>query len=347
LRPSRAYERRRSVPAALLTAGALAIWAVAGTAVAGDAGPTGSGDLAVGRGQPSAAALVVRGIRDYQARAMRRGTEELERAVAVRPDWERARMALATALLRNGEYGRARVQFEVLVGGEPARGLTSGSRTVGELSVVPDPEALIGLAASLDGLGLTREAERLYRAAADAWGPTSKDSARAYHLLSLMLEERRVPWGDADAERAKAEALDPRVADRPAVPPFPEPAADPELEPYTWPVAYARADSTHPAPETPPFLAEWTAGRVDGSPAFEGTIKVEALVAEDGSVAEAEVVSPRGLAEAVREAAVRALVAARFDLPASGGASTAWVSIEVPGRALQPVAEPPEQAPQP
>jgi tetratricopeptide (TPR) repeat protein len=332
---------------ALLTAALLAVGSAAGGSVPAEVGGTGPGARTPRRAGPSAEALVVRGIRDYQARAMRRGTQELEQAVTMRPDWKQARMAFATALLRNGEYERARAQFETLVGDSAVGDLTSGSRTVGELPVRPDPESLIGLGASLDGLGRVREAERLYRAAADAWGPTSRDSARAYHLLSLMFGERRVPWGDADAERAKAEAIDPRVADHPAVPPFPAAAADPELEPYTWPVAHTRTDPAHPAPGTPPALADWTAGRAEGPPAFEGTVRVEALIAEDGSVVEAEVVSPGDLAEGVRKAAIRAVAAAIFDPPASEDTSPSWVSIEIPGRALPPLAEPAEQIPQP
>jgi TonB family protein len=327
----------------------LALGAVGGAGGTEPAGSPAGGPPPAGAG-PSAAALVVRGIMDYQARAMRRGTEELERAAAMRPDWRPARMGLASALLRNGEFERARAWFEAVVGEEAVRDLASGGRVTERLPAPPDPEALLGLAASLDGLGRTREADRLYRAAADVWGPASRDAARAYYLLSLMLEGHRVPWGDPEAELAKANALDPRVGERSALPPFADPAADPELEPYTWPVAHARADSAHPSPGAPPALAEWTAGASDGPPQFEGAIRVEALVAEDGSVVEAEVVSPQGLSDAVREAAVAAVAAARFEPPASGGGGgepSAWVSIEVPGRALPPLAEPAEQVPQP
>ena len=112
-------------------------------------------------------------------------------------------------------------------------------------------------------------------------------------------------------------------------------------------MAHTRTDPAHPAPGTPPALEDWTAGRAEGPPAFEGTVRVEALIAEDGSVVEAEVVSPGDLAEGVRKAAIRAVAAAIFDPPASEDTSPSWVSIEIPGRALPPLAEPAEQIPQP
>lgn len=300
------------------------------------AGPAGAAD-------PSAAALVVRGVQDYRARAMRSGTEQLERAVALRPGWSTARASLATALFRNGAAGSAVEQFEALIGVGTARDLASGALQSAALQGPVDPNHVLGLAMSLQQLGRTREAERLYRCAADLLGPTSKESGRAYFLLAQMLSERGLPWSDHEAELAKALAVDAGVAGRDVLPPFPDLAADPELEPYTWPVTAARADSSRSAPETLPRLAEWPPAVERAAPAFTGAVTVEALVLPDGSVGGAEVVAPAEVSEELREAAVRAVSAARFDpaLGADGFPMDAWVAIAVPGRVIS--GEPPSE----
>jgi len=189
---------------------------------------------------------------------MREGLEELERASAGRPDWDVAKRALAVALLRSGQGGRAGAEFEELIGSEDARALASGRQSVGDLAVHPDAEDLLGLGVAYQQVGRYREADRLLRAAADVWGPSALESARAYELLSQMLEEAEAPWGDAAAESAKAVAIDRDIAERDVLPKFPDPSRIAGLAPYLWPVrAVAGEDSSRAAPRTLPALARW------------------------------------------------------------------------------------------
>jgi TonB family protein len=336
-RPAPTGTRRGAVAAAFLAAALALPGAAPGQTPSSEARADSAG-IAEAPGappSPSAAALVARGIGHYEQRAMREGVRELERAVALRPGWTTAQMALSTALLRGGSFDRALAGFEELLGVDTARGLASGALEAGDLAVPADADAVLGLAVAKHQLGKLREADRLYRCAADLWGPSSRESARAYYLLSEMLGETRVPWGDPDGERAKALALDPSVADSDVLPAFVDPTVDPELEPYTWSVAIARRDSLLPVPDSPPALAEWRTQEIGAASEFQGTVTVEALVTRNGSVAEATVTGPAGIAQDLADAAVQAVGAARFE-PAvvSGVAAEAWIVISIPARAL-------------
>jgi TonB family protein len=349
--PQNGFLRPSGRPAARLAASGARGWAVAAALVAalvswpGQAAgqapaPEGRADSVAIVGAPgappapSAAALVVRGIEHYEHRKMIEGVQELERAVALRPDWATARSALAAALLRGGLFDRARAEFEALLGVDAAHGLASGTLKARDLAAPVDADAVLGLAVVHRQMGKLREADRLYRCAADLWGPSSKESARAYYLLSEMLSEERVPWGDPEAEKAKALALDPDVAGSGLLPSFADPTTDPELEPYTWPVAAARRDSLVPAGALP-LLAEWPTPQLVAASEFQGTVTVEALVTRDGRVTEAAVTAPAGIAQELKDAAVKAVSSALFEPATVGGvAAEAWITIAVPARAL-------------
>lgn len=339
---------RCGVVAAAFLAAALAWPGLAAAQAPAPGGEADSAGIAGARDAPpapSAAALVARGIGHYQNRAMNEGLRELERAVGLRPGWTTARSALAAALLKSGRFDRALAEYETLLGADTARGLASGALEAGDLAAPVDVDAVLGLAVAHGQLGKLREADRLYRCAADLWGPSSKESARAYYLLSEMLSEERVPWGDPEAESAKALALERDVDGPGLLPSFVDPKTDPELEPYTWPVAAVQRDSILPVPDTPPMLAEWLTPEIKAASEFQGTVTIEALVTRGGRASEAVVVAPAGISQELNDAAVRAVSSARFEPATVGGvAAEARIALEIPATAFSEAPEP--QSPQ-
>jgi len=242
----------------------------------------------------TAEALLVRGLERWTAQEMRGGLEDLRAVVAKRPDWMVARRALAAAVLRSGDFSRAAAEFEDLAGQTQAQALASGELTADRLPDDVDAEAIFGLAIATHFLGNVREADRLYRAFADIVGPTSADAARAYRRLAELFRDHDVPWGDADAEEAKALAADPGVASAVLFPRFPDPRGLPEVEPYTRPVELTpEHDPPADGFDSLPSLAVWTPIPAStDSTAVEETVALEILVDERG--APAEVTLPNG-----------------------------------------------------
>ncbi len=336
LRPSEGPQLRRVPRSARGGASAAAVVAAV-LALAG---------AAAGQQSPSAEALVVRGIDLYEHREMREGTRLLERAVSLRPDWTTGRMALAAAHLRGDRFELALAEYEALVGSEMVRALAAGDARAADLPAPVDVEAVLGAAVAYERAGRLREADRLYRCAADLWGPASRESARAYFLLAEMLDRGPVPWGDPGAERAKAMALAPGVAGSDLLPPLPDPSAVPELQPYTWPVAPAERDSLVPVPDVLPVLAEWPAPETKAVSEFRGTVTVEALVSADGRVSEAAVTAPASVSQELKDAVTAAVSSARFDPATAGGVATeAWIAVEIPSAAVSDPPEPGSPAP--
>ncbi len=233
-------------------------------------------------------ALLVSGTRHFQEGAMKTGLLELERAVELSPTWEPARRALAMALLRSGRFERAEKELVLLLGSRWTSGLESGDLKIGPLDRGTDTHTLFALAVTRRELGGHREAERLYRAYADLVGPTSTEAAAAYYHLFEMMSAYDMPWGDPEAERAKALALDPGIESRTVLPRLPEPGDVPEAEPYLRPIDLAgnrEQPVTHY--ETLPVLIRWSPPEYAGSSAAPGgRAQVEILVGADGYPAE-------------------------------------------------------------
>ncbi len=236
----------------------------------------------------------------------RRGAEALDELRAVvggSPSWETARLALASTLLRRGLFAEAGSEYVHIVGQSTVSAIENGDGT--EIELTPAQlEALFGMAICRDEDGAIRPADRLYRDYADRMGLTSPDAARAFYRLASMLERTDVPWGDADAARARAFALDPDIERAEMLPPLPDPATDPRTEPYTRPIEFAGIapspgdtevadddttdqDTTAAAP-VPPALATYMepwpeTGRVNPAAAGD-TLRIELLVNADGAV---------------------------------------------------------------
>ncbi len=184
----------------------------------------------------TAEALVARGVRLFKGHQMRRGLTDLEAAVALDPDLAEARAALAAALLRSGEFERAALGFEHAVGEELTSRLAAGSAGASEVHPDVDREAIYGLAICRAQLGLDREADRLYRIYADLVGVTEPAAAKAYYRLAELFRTSGVSWGDAEAEMAKAYAIDPAIETKSLLVGFPDLASLPRFAPYTWPI---------------------------------------------------------------------------------------------------------------
>ncbi len=219
---------------------------------------------------------------------MREGTRELERAVALRPDWTTARRrwpppscGAAGSSSRSPSTRRwsARSIVRGLAAGDarsrrPRRAGRRGGRARRRRGALSARAGCARRTACTDAPRTCGDRRR-----GSPRGPTI--------LLAEMLDRGPVPWGDPGAERAKALALDPGVAGSDLLPPFPDPRVVPELQPYTWPVATAERDSLAPVPDVLPVLAEWPTPETRAVSEFQGTVTVEALVARDGRVSEA------------------------------------------------------------
>ncbi len=206
----------------------------------------------------TAEGLVVRGVRLFEGHKMLRGLADLETAVALDPDLSEARAALAAALLRSGEFERAALGFEYAVGKELTSRLASGHAGASEVSPAVDREAIYGLAICRAQLGLDREADRLYRIYADLVGVAEPTAAKVYYRLARMFEASRVPWGNAEAEMAKAHAIDPVIETKDLLVGFPDLASLPRFAPYTWPIELS-PDPPDSMPEFDhlPVLLRW------------------------------------------------------------------------------------------
>jgi tetratricopeptide (TPR) repeat protein len=277
---------------------------------------------------PAVEALIARGITHSAGTEMRRGLDELRAAARLSPGNELARRALAVGLLRSGRFAEAEGEFAAAVGEVLAGALTSGAVAPADMPDSIDREALLGLGAAVHYQGRAREAERLYRAYAVLVGPMSRDAGRAYYRLHELAAGEDVLWIDADAELAKALAVDPNVRTARLLPVFPDPGAHPELEPYLRPVelSESRAD-TALAYDALPLLSRWVAP-ADTSEALaaiaEGSLRLEILVTADGRPV--DVVPLTEVAEdelpLIREAVSRW----RFTpAEADGAAAPAWI----------------------
>ncbi|MCK4409209.1 MAG: hypothetical protein KAW67_03945, partial [Candidatus Eisenbacteria sp.] len=204
-----------------------------------------SGQTADALGDPSVEALLARGIAHSAGSEMRAGLDELRAAVRREPGYTLARRSLAIALLRAGRFGEAEAEFAATLGKEHALELSSGRLSSADLPGSTDADALLGLATSVQTQGRAREAERLYRAYADLVGPMSRDAGRAYFRLHELATDSGVQWLDADAELAKALAVDPNIRSATLLPAFTDPSTHPELEPYLRPIelSHSRADT--------------------------------------------------------------------------------------------------------
>jgi tetratricopeptide (TPR) repeat protein len=287
---------------------------------------------AVGETSPepglSVEALVARGIVHSGGADMRLGLEELRAAVELAPGHALARHSLALALLRAGLFDEAEDAFSGAVGRRRSDALASGELSASDLGDAVAPDALLGLATAVQFQGRTREADRLLRAYAELVGPMTKDAGRAYLRLHELAVESGAAWLDADAELAKALAVDPDVGTAGLLPSFADPAADPALEPYLRPIALApaRADSALDL-ESLPALALWVAPP-DTSEALEalgaGRLRVEMLIDEHG--VPAEIVTPSVIDESESADLVSAASAWRFTPAKAAGESVpAWI----------------------
>ncbi|MCK4915344.1 MAG: hypothetical protein KAS89_04190, partial [Candidatus Eisenbacteria sp.] len=103
-------------------------------------------------------------------------------------------------------------------------------------------------------------------------------------------------WLDAEAELAKALAVDPDVRSATLLPAFTDPTTHPELEPYLRPIELSgsRVDTTVEY-DTLPLLSRWAAP-ADTSETLlalaQGTLRVEILVGADGFPDEVIPVTP-------------------------------------------------------
>ncbi len=247
-------------------------------------------------GDPSVEAFLARGITRFTGSEMRAGLADLRSAVRLEPEHTLARKSLAIALLRTGQFAEAEAEFTVGLGEERTLALSSGRLSSADLSDSTDADALLGLATSLQFQERAREAERLYRAYADLVGAMSKDAGRAYFRLHELATESGVEWLDAEAELAKALAVDPDVRSATLLPAFTDPTTHPELEPYLRPIELSgsRVD-TAVEYDTLPLLSRWAAP-ADTSETLlalaEGKLRVEILVGADGFPDEVIPVTP-------------------------------------------------------
>lgn len=285
-------------------------------------------------------ALLVAGIRHFEGRTMKEGLSEIERAVAARRDWEPAQKALAAALLRSGDFERAGEEYARLAGQKLAEDIASGRARPSAVRGLVDPEVVFGLAVSRQFEGRLREADRLYNTYAGLVGESSPDAAGAYLRLAEMFGDHAVPWGDADAERAKALAVDPGAESRSLLPSLPDPALIPGAEPYARPIELDPEAQAPPAQgyDSLPALTNWVdpclsdrAGeeKAEQQPAA-GTASLRMLVGADGRPAEVRLPADAEVREPA--ATVRnAVMEWRFEPARSGGVPVAaWIVVDVP-----------------
>ncbi len=241
-------------------------------------------------------AFLARGISRFAGSEMRAGLADLHSAVHLGPEHTLARKSLAIALLRAGRFDEAESEFTATLGEERTVALSSGQLSSVDLPDSIDADALLGLATSVQLQGRAREAERLYRAYADLVGALSKEAGRAYFRLHELAVESGVEWLDAEAELAKALAVDPDIRSAALLPAFIDPTTHPELEPYLRPIELSgsRADTTIEY-DTLPLLSSWAAP-ADTSEMLlalaEGNLRVEILVGADGFPDEVIPVTP-------------------------------------------------------
>ena len=278
--------------------------AVAALAVAGAGSPA---DAIEG---VSPDALLARGIAHFGGSEMRLGLDELREAANSRPDHPLTRSSLAIALLRAGLFEEAEREFSRTLGEGLAGALAEGRVSHDAVRTDVDPETVLGLATAvhLQG-GRPRQAERLYRAYAELVGPLSREAGTAYKRLSELADTEKVDWLDADAELAKAEAVEPHLASLEMLPGFVDPHSIPELEPYVRPIELspARVDTSLELTELP-ALSRWAVpGDTTASlvAVAEGALQLEILVGADGAAVEVGSVPDIGAAdlEPVRSAA--------------------------------------------
>jgi tetratricopeptide (TPR) repeat protein len=254
------------------------------------------GQTADAPGDPSMKALLARGIAHSAGSEMRAGLDELRAAVRREPGHTLARRSLAIALLRMGQFGEAEAEFAAILGERRALELSSGRLSAADLPDSTDTDVLLGLATSVQIQGRAREAERLYRTYAGLVGPMSRDAGRAYFRLHELATDTGAEWLDADAELAKALAVDPDIRSATLLPAFTDPRTHPELEPYLRPIelSVSRADTTLEY-DTLPLLSRWVAP-ADTSETLlslaEGKLQLEILVGADGSPNEVVPVTP-------------------------------------------------------
>jgi len=303
--------------------------------------------------EPSFEALLARGIAHSAGSDMHAGLEELRSAARLEPGHELARRSLAIALLRTGSFVEAESEFVRAMGEQRATALASGLLSAADLPDSFDPDALLGLATAVQfqGRARAREADRLYRTYADLVGPMSKEAGRAYFRLHELATESGVEWLDADAELAKALAVDPDIRSAMLLPAFANPSTLPNLAPYLRPIelSTAKADTAIEYDELPK-LARWVAP-TDTTESLvalgEGKLRLEMLVGEDGYPVEVVPLAP--VAEEELALLVNAVVAWRFEPALAGGTSApAWILFgkeadEADGEATTDEAEAPDE----
>jgi tetratricopeptide (TPR) repeat protein len=317
---------------------ALVAAALAGSLAAAAPGPVdrsegGSGAAAADTCRPAEAALLVRGLSMFEHQELREGLDVLARVREARPDWPPALSAYAGALLRGGRFAEAADAYAELVGRDAALELADGRLAPGDLAPGVEPDHVLGLAVAKQNLGDERAADRLFRAYADLVGPTSPRAARAYWRLSEMFSESPVPWGDAEAERAKALAVDPAIQTRLTLPDLPDLRSIAETEPYTREVTRA-VDRSAPGdePSSLPVLIDWSEPVFEDAPGDTGWGRetIDVLVGEDGRPEKVALPQALDPDSGVGASLIRAAMSWCFE-PARGesGAVAAWVSLGV------------------
>ncbi len=284
----------------------------------------------------SAEALYVRSTRPVRGSDMRRALDDLERALVLRPGWLPARRELAVAVLRSGDFERALDLFGALAGGSVADGIASGDLSAADVPASVDAEALFGVGIARHYLGQTREAERTYRTYADLVGPTSAEAARAYFRLAELFRTAEAVWGSAEAEEAKALAIDPRVASENLFPAYPAPEEIPELAPYLRTISLSPGRVTEPgAYDALPALLSWSPTASDPQAAggdsswVASPVPVEILVDAGGRPAEIGPATPSDPLPGF-DAAADAVLSWRFEPAVAAGRDTsAWILFEI------------------
>ncbi|MBD3366608.1 MAG: hypothetical protein GF405_00370 [Candidatus Eisenbacteria bacterium] len=234
-------------------------------------------------------ALLARGIELFLQNEFAAALSVLTRIVEEHPDWRPGTVALGSALLRAGRHEEARPLYEELVGAPVARALGEGSLAAEGLPPNVEPDAVLGLGMVHELAGEARQAENTYRTFADIVGPAEPAASRAYRRLALLFRETDVPWGNAEAESLKAEAVDRDGVSGQALPAFPDAETIPELEPYLRTIERSpdRPESLSRYEEAP-WLARWEGPPADGATRLRN-VRVEIRVDTLGNPVEATV----------------------------------------------------------
>ena len=206
-------------------------------------------------------ASLARAIDTFGGRDMRAGISRLEELVALYPDSPDVHRTFAYALIRMGGFDEAEGELLSLLGDSTATALETGEARASAVRGAVEPEDILALGIVRAQQGDHRKADRLFRAHADLVGPTEPAAARAFMRLSDMYRSSGVEWGDAEAARTRALALDPGIDAVSTLPAFPtpeEPSVPPETQATevaeTEAVAKRRtepADTTEAAPVGP------------------------------------------------------------------------------------------------